>query len=510
MEEKSLKSKSLLNITVDALKVVFSDALFVFLAVSSAFNILLLYYFVFLQTTTFSIFWDSNTTFYNVASLVLTLTISVLFGVVVSFLAYQLRNVKKKDASYSSNTFLGAFFGALSTGCPVCGAFLASILGIGGGLAAFPFQGLEIKLLALFLLGYSLVLASENIIKKSCTSCISQKKLIESKGDYVVFNFTKETLKPYKPLGVFVLSFFLVLALPVLGNKFNLSFSFQKNSFADSTSINKNISNQGLAIQNSSTSSLLEKITPKEGYTINAKWGDLGPKLLASGAIDLEKFRRVYERSGQPLTEKQLKILTKGLDENITITKDNAYFLINFLWALGLVNKNPILDNGPLSKYGSNIGYFASTGGWTLGSKKPTELYSSASIITLNARQQRELEEFANNSYRPCCNNSTAFADCNHGMAALALGEIMAANGATADDMFKALKYFNAFWFPQQYLDLAKYFQIREGKDWDDVDPRIVMGRNYSTASGWIRVKNYLSANNAQERLPASSAGCGV
>ncbi len=521
-KQQSTETKKTIQTSKDsvvkkALKKVFSDKLFLFLAVSSAFNVLLLYYFVFLQTTTFSIFWDSNTTFYNIASLVMTLAIGALFAIVVSFLAWQARYKLKNGGSASGSTFMGAFFGAVSTGCPVCGAFLVSMLGIGGGLAAFPLQGLEIKALALFLLGYSVFLGSKNIASDKCEKCETpkEKRLIAFEKDHVVFNINKETLSPLKPTFVVVGSFVLLLALPVANAKLDLGVSFQKNSFSNfsATEQTSNTPSSGGSSQQSeniSASSLLEKVNPKEGYEINATWGDIGPKLLAAGAIDLDKFKSIYKRAGQPLTEKQLKILTEGSDEKIVINRDNAYFMINVLWALGLTNKNPILEKGPLSKYSSNIGYFASTGGWTVGKRPATELYSSSPIITLTQKQQKELEEFANNSYRPCCNNSTAFADCNHGMAALALGEIMAANGATADDMFEALKYFNAFWFPQQYMDLAKYFQIREGKDWEDVDPRIVMGKNYSTASGWSRVRNWLASNNAQEKLPIRGGGCGV
>src|SRR3989338_483537 len=102
-------------------------------------------------------------------------------------------------------------------------------------------------------------------------------------------------------------------------------------------------------------------------------------------------------------------------------------------------------------------------------------------IFSLDEKEQAILEEFAFNSYRPCCSNPTGFPDCNHGMAALALGEIMASQGADADEIFEAFKYVNAFWFPQTYFDIATYFQAKEGKDWSEVPGRIVAGKDYST-----------------------------
>lgn len=510
--ENQKKSPSLLGHVLISLRIVFSDPLFLFLGFSLSANLLLLYYFIFLQTTTFSVFWQSNTSFYNFASIGLTILISVLFGLAASFFIWQWKENKEKNVINSSNGLIGTFLGAVSTGCPVCGAWLISFLGIGGGLAVFPFQGLEIKTLAVFLLGYSISVSSRSIADDDCPACQPQKD--------AVFSPEKEALKPLKHLALGLGALLLIIYLPFVANRLNLGISFQasdKNApLKNAGSINNsktnssiNNSEDGLKIN---SSALLEEINPSAGWTINAAYGDIGPKLLESGVIDFNKLKTFYEKAGRPLTDEQIKILTEGSDEKITINRENGYFLINFLWALGLANKNPILDQGPLIKYGGleKVGSFASTGGWTLGKKPAMELYSKSEIISLNEREQSALDDFADNSYRPCCNNSTAFADCNHGLAALGLGEIMAQSNASAEEMFEALKYFNAFWFPQQYLDLAKYFKIREGKDWNEVDARIIMGKDYSTASGWNRVKNWLASNNAVEKAPAKSGGCGI
>jgi hypothetical protein len=262
--------------------------------------------------------------------------------------------------------------------------------------------------------------------------------------------------------------------------------------------------------ETTSAKDLLEQINPQAGYGIEAVWGDIGPKLLASGAIDFEKMKALYEQSGAPLTEEQIKILKEGSNEKIKITPENSYFLLNFLWAFGLANQNPILDDGPMMKQGlDQIGNFASTGGWTLGAKKATELYSKFEIVKLNPEQQKILEEFAFNSYRPCCSNPTGFPDCNHGMAALGLGEIMAAQGASVEEIFEAFKYFNGFWFPQTYFDVAAYFKVKEGKDWSQISGRVVAGKDFSTPQGWQLVRQWLSQQGLLEEVP-SGGSCGV
>jgi len=46
------------------------------------------------------------------------------------------------------------------------------------------------------------------------------------------------------------------------------------------------------------------------------------------------------------LSDEQLIILTQGSDSKIVINQSNAQFLLNFFWALGLVNQNPVLTEG--------------------------------------------------------------------------------------------------------------------------------------------------------------------
>ncbi len=260
-----------------------------------------------------------------------------------------------------------------------------------------------------------------------------------------------------------------------------------------------------------SLENILDKINPVDGYTVNATYGDIGPKLLSAGAINFEKMKALYEQSGKPLTEEQIKILTEGSDEKIKISPENSYFLLNFLWAMGITNKNPILDEGPITQYGiDQVGRFASTGGWTLGTVPSTEFFSKYSIVALSEEQQAILEDFAFNSYRPCCSNPTGFPDCNHGAAALALGEIMAAQGASADEIFDAFKYFNSFWFPQTYFDIATYFQAKERKSWDEVSGRVVAGKEYSTPQGWQATRRWLTENGLLEKTSGGGGTCGV
>ncbi|GER78832.1 MAG: hypothetical protein HZC39_13165 [Chloroflexi bacterium] len=254
---------------------------------------------------------------------------------------------------------------------------------------------------------------------------------------------------------------------------------------------------------------LYEQVNPKDGYTLPVSYGDIGPQLLESGVIDYDAFAAIYENSSTPLSEAQIKALTQGSDEPIVINAENAHFLLNYFWAVGLVNKNPILTEGPIvQNSGGQIERFASTGGWTLAAKPITELYASVDLIPLTAEQQKRVEEVAAAVYRPCCNNPTLFPDCNHGMAMLGLLELMASQGASTDDMFEAAKYVNAFWFPQQNLETALYLKSTQDMDFEDADARLVTGVRFSSGSGFAAVHQQLQASGLLPQAPGQGGSC--
>ncbi len=259
------------------------------------------------------------------------------------------------------------------------------------------------------------------------------------------------------------------------------------------------------------TMALIDEINPPDGYKIPATFGTVGPQLLAAGGIDYEQFVQLYQQAGRPLSEQQLALLTNGSNDQIIINRDNAQFLLNFFWALGLTNQNPVLTEGPMVENSQGqIGDFASTGGWTIGARPATELYASTPIISLTEAQQVRLVEVASAVYRPCCNNPTHFPDCNHGMAMLGLLELMASQDASVDAMFEAAKYVNAFWYPQQMLEIATLFQATQNVGFAQADARQVVGAAVSSGSGFQSVHQWLAANGLLEQAPNSGGSCGV
>ena len=246
------------------------------------------------------------------------------------------------------------------------------------------------------------------------------------------------------------------------------------------------------------------EISPKDGVELPARWGNLGVQMTEAGVIDKEKFAGLYmQRSG--LSEADKKLLTDNNNGNLVITPENSGVMLNMLWALGLGNKNLILENGPMMdpRYGG-AGNFASTGGWTLAQGDAMTHYNMHSFITLTAEQQALVEKVAKNIYRPCCNNSTYFPDCNHGMAMLGLLELMASQGANEQDMYKTALLVNSYWFPDTYENIKIYMK-NKNIEWKDVNPQEILGINYSSASGYQKMLSQMTPQQQKGR-----ASCGT
>ena len=139
-------------------------------------------------------------------------------------------------------------------------------------------------------------------------------------------------------------------------------------------------------------------------------------------------------------------------------------------------------------KYGG-AGGFASTGGWTLARGDAMSHYSKHRFIVLTPEQQTLVEKVSKGIYRPCCGNSTYFPDCNHGMAMLGLLELMASQGVSEDEMYKSALVVNSYWFPDTYITIAKFLKS-QGKNWESVDPKEILGFDYSSGAGFQKVKS--------------------
>ncbi|OHA66642.1 MAG: hypothetical protein A3C82_02085 [Candidatus Wildermuthbacteria bacterium RIFCSPHIGHO2_02_FULL_47_12] len=236
------------------------------------------------------------------------------------------------------------------------------------------------------------------------------------------------------------------------------------------------------------TQDLENQVLPPEGIVLPIRWGSLGMQMMETGVVDEAKLNALYQDRGG-LPEDMQKLLYSSDNQEVRMTYENSGVLLNLLWGFGLGNKNSILETGPMMDPRFNgAGNFASTGGWTLATGGAMDHYSKYAFIALTPEQQALVERVSKNIYRPCCGNSTYFPDCNHGMAMLGLLELMAANGVREDEMYRVALQVNSYWFPDTYLTIATYF-AKQGVSWDAVSPKEALGNQYSSGSGYQRVR---------------------
>jgi hypothetical protein len=276
---------------------------------------------------------------------------------------------------------------------------------------------------------------------------------------------------------------------------------------------------------------LAAQVIPTTGYTLPFKWGDSVHKLVEAGALNVSNLTIILNNSRQPLTLSEKEILNGTYTGYIQFNSTNTEFVQLVLWGLGINNNNTIITKGPIINasipYANSINtnstlrqklnqnatpqwvasqYFASTGGYgPLGKLQLGEL----NIVSLNSQQQALMYDVATRSYRPCCDNPTAFPDCNHGAAALGLIELLAYQGANQSQMFDAVRYFYQYQFPQQYAEIAAYFDSH-GVNYNQVNSSEVMGYSFSSYSGYASVNQYLIKNKILAQPSGGGASCGA
>ena len=272
---------------------------------------------------------------------------------------------------------------------------------------------------------------------------------------------------------------------------------------------------------------LAAQVIPAAGYTLPFKWGDSIRKLVETGALNLSNISIILNNSKQPLTPVEMKILNGTYNGYIQFNSTNAEFVQLVLWSLGINNNDTIINKGQIinasvpyaDQINSNASlkqkvtpqyvashYFASTGGY--GPLGKLQL-GGLNIISLTSQQQTLMYDVATHSYRPCCDNPTAFPDCNHGAAALGLIELLASQNANQSQMFSALEYFYQYQFPQQYTEIAAYFDSR-GENYSRVNSSEVMSFSFSSYSGFSNVNQYLIKNGILQQPTGSGASCGA
>lgn len=230
-------------------------------------------------------------------------------------------------------------------------------------------------------------------------------------------------------------------------------------------------------------------------------------KLVEAGVIDGEKFMTAHEKR-DPVPEWVSQALD-GKSVELTFSLEAAPYNLNLLWPLGLATKTAFNEDSPIN--GDDLGKFASTGGWTLGRENNGASYFNA-VETLDLTPDRSdmVRRLADNVFRPCCGNSAYFQDCNHGSAMLGLMELAAADGRSEAEILELAKTANGFWYPQQYVEIALYFDAMEDMPWKGVSAERVLSAEFSSIGGLLKnVRAPLARQGLLTGKPRNSGASG-
>ncbi len=196
--------------TLTSLRFIFRQRLYRNIAISASVVVALLSYWLLNQTTTLPAFWEmmlngefgTYSVLYGVTFGITTLVIVVLSGISFAVMTWLFKHSSlARGKSIGANA--GAFAsGMLGMGCPICGAFLLSALGVAGGLSIFPLQGLEFKFLSIGLLAAGTVYGAKRVkhtpndvhalsAQKDCDQCVvsevGQKPVVLPLQKIVIF-----------------------------------------------------------------------------------------------------------------------------------------------------------------------------------------------------------------------------------------------------------------------------------------------------------------------------------
>ena len=262
-------------------------------------------------------------------------------------------------------------------------------------------------------------------------------------------------------------------------------------------------------LASSTIQEIIQEVLPTEGFQTKLVLGNVVPTMVQAGIIDMTKVVAHYQGKGGIPAEKYA-VLTQTSNIPLVVNKDNTLWLINILWPIGLSNYMRINEHSPIA--GEKLSHYASTVGWTLGKIQYGSFYfNTFPLISLTTAQEQHIKEIAKVTFRPCCDNSSFFQDCNHGSAALGIIELGVKQGLSDNEIYKTILDFNSFWFQQEYLETALYFKLVKHMDWKDVDPKLILSKDYSSLSGWNK-----NVHTAMSKFPGlvpnvpSGSTCGA
>lgn len=108
-------------------------------------------------------------------ALVTIIILAILIGVLVSLLTYRFKTIDSKEMKkVGFFGTAGIFLGVAAPGCAACGVGLLSLIGLTSVLTILPFQGREINVIAIIILGFAIIKISGKLYNPVCQVKINE------------------------------------------------------------------------------------------------------------------------------------------------------------------------------------------------------------------------------------------------------------------------------------------------------------------------------------------------
>ncbi|MBT3262622.1 hypothetical protein HN992_01755 [Candidatus Woesearchaeota archaeon] len=105
----------------------------------------------------------------QVHATIILISISLLLGITVALMTFKVNSKNAVTPRLNKSGTVGAVLGMATPVCAPCGIGLLSMVGLGGVLTYLPFQGTELGVMSIGLLGYSILHIGNDI--QECKSC---------------------------------------------------------------------------------------------------------------------------------------------------------------------------------------------------------------------------------------------------------------------------------------------------------------------------------------------------
>ena len=161
-----------MSVRLNAIKMILKQRPYALIAVITSLGLGVMYYFLTMSLLQTHFQAESVISpLYIWSSIGLTVVIAALGGINVALIIYKIKGPKLLSFKKSGGSAVfGSAFAAFTPGCPACTTPLAVILGAVGGLAVFPMQGLELKLISVGALLFSIYWITRGLERPSCCS----------------------------------------------------------------------------------------------------------------------------------------------------------------------------------------------------------------------------------------------------------------------------------------------------------------------------------------------------